>query len=214
VVHNFIDFEPFDRAKDIRGQFFEGEAPVVGFVGVFRPEKGIEYFLDMARVLLDQGTNVRFLAVGGESAVEDVGWFDRMQAHARAIGLGDMIRFTGSRTDIPDLMRSIDVLVVPSLNEGFGRVIVEANAVGVPAVGADAAGIPEVIEDGVTGFLVPPRDPRAMASVVARLLRDEPLRRRLRQTLPERARARFSPAKQMGLLEQVWTDALGYSSRA
>jgi glycosyltransferase involved in cell wall biosynthesis len=214
VVHNFIDFEPFEHARDIRSQFFPGGNPVVGFVGVFRPEKGIEYFLDMARLLLDERPDVRFLAVGGESAVEDVGWFDRMRAHARAIGLGDRIHFTGSRTDIPDLMRSIDVLVVPSLNEGFGRVIVEANAVGVAAVGADAAGIPEVIEDGVTGYLVPPRDVPAMASVVGRLLDDEPLRRRLRQTLPERVRARFAPGTQMALLQQAWTDALGYSSRA
>jgi glycosyltransferase involved in cell wall biosynthesis len=214
VVHNFIDFEPFDRAKDIRDQFFAGGGPIVGFVGVFRPEKGIEYFLDMARLLLVQRPDVRFLAVGGESAVEDIGWFDRMRAQAQAIGLGDRIHFTGSRTDIPDLMRSIDVLVVPSLNEGFGRVIVEANAVGVPAVGADAAGIPEVIEDGVTGFLVPPRDAAAMASVVQRLLGDEPLRQRLRLTLPERVRARFAPAAQMALLQQAWTDAVAYSKRA
>lgn len=214
VVHNFIDVEPFDRAIDIRQQFFPDAPLVVGFVGVFRPEKGIEYFLDMARLLLDKRPNVRFLAVGGESAVEDIGWFDRMRAHAQAIGLGSRIHFTGSRTDIPDLMRSIDVLVVPSLSEGFGRVIVEANAAGVPAVGADAAGIPEVIEDGVTGYLVPPRDPQAMASVVERLLADESLRRRLRQTLPERVRARFAPARQMALLQQAWTDALSHSSRA
>jgi glycosyltransferase involved in cell wall biosynthesis len=214
VVHNFIDVEPFDRARDIRGQFFEGGGPVVGFVGVFRPEKGIEYFLDMARILLERNPHVRFLAVGGESAVEDIGWFDRMRAHANAIGLGDRIHFTGSRTDIPDVMRSIDVLVVPSVNEGFGRVIVEANAVGVPAVGADAAGIPEVIEDGVTGYLAPPRDAPAMATAVARILADEGLRQRLRETLPERVRTRFAPATQMALLQQAWTDALDYSKRA
>ncbi len=214
VVHNFIDFEPFDRAKDIRDQFFAGPGPIVGFVGVFRPEKGIEYFLDMARLLLDRRPDVRFLAVGGESAVQDIGWFDRMRAHASALGLGDRIHFTGTRPDIPDLMRSIDVLVVPSLNEGFGRVIVEANAVGVPAVGANAAGIPEVIEHGVTGYLAPARDVPAMAAVVARLLDDEPLRRQLRQTLPERVRTRFAPATQMALLQQAWIDALSYRRRA
>lgn len=214
VVHNFIDFEPFDQATDIRNRFFSGTGPVVGFVGVFRPEKGIEYFLDMARLVLDQRPDARFLAVGGESAVQNMGWFDRMRAHAHAVGLGDRIHFTGSRTDIPDLMRSIDVLVVPSLNEGFGRVIVEANAVGVPAVGANAAGIPEVIEHGVTGYLVPPREAPAMASVVLRLLADRPLLERLRQTLPQRVRLRFSPATQMALLQQAWADAMSYSRRA
>jgi glycosyltransferase involved in cell wall biosynthesis len=214
VVYNFIDVEPFERATDLRAQFFQTAGPMVGFVGVFRPEKGIEYFLDMARLLLDRRPDVRFLAVGGESAVEDVGWFDRMRAHARAIGLGDRIHFTGSRTDIPDLMKSIDVLVVPSLHEGFGRVILEANAAGVPAVGADAAGIPEVIEHGVTGWLVPPKDATAMAAAVEHLLDDEPLRARLRLTLPQRVRDRFSPAAQMTLLQQAWDDALDETKRA
>jgi glycosyltransferase involved in cell wall biosynthesis len=214
VVYNFIDPEPFERARDIRAQFFQTGGPIVGFVGVFRPEKGIEYFLDMAKLLLERRPGLRFLAVGGESAVEDVGWFDRMRAHAGAIGLGDRIHFTGSRADIPDVMKSIDVLVVPSLYEGFGRVIVEANAAGVPAVGADAAGIPEVIEHGVTGLLVPPRDASAMAVAVEHLLDDEPFRARLRQTLPVRVRERFSPAAQMALLQQAWADALEESSRA
>jgi glycosyltransferase involved in cell wall biosynthesis len=214
VVYNFIDVEPFERATDIRAQFFQTGGPIVGFVGVFRPEKGIEYFLDMARLLLDRRPDVRFLAVGGESAVENIGWFDRMRAHARTIGLGDRIHFTGSRADVPDLMKSIDVLVVPSFHEGFGRVILEANAAGIPAVGADAVGIPEVIEHGVTGWLVPPKDATAMAAAVERLLDDEPQRARLRLTLPQRVRDRFSPAAQMAMLQQAWADALDDTRRA
>jgi glycosyltransferase involved in cell wall biosynthesis len=208
VIHNFIDAAPFAAASDIRSAFFPDRPPVIGFVGVFRPEKGIEYFLEMARLVGLVRPDVRFLAVGGESAVQDVGWFEKMRALARELGLDDRVHFTGQRTDVPDLMRSIDVLVVPSLNEGFGRVIVEANAAGVPAVGVDAAGIPEVIHDGITGALVPPRDAAAMASAVLRLLDDADLRDRMKRTLPEFVRQNFSPEAKIAQLEAAWRDAL------
>ena len=113
VVPNFIDFPSFHAPRDIRQTFFPTRPPVVGFVGVFRPEKGIEYFLDMARRVHDTRPDVRFLAVGGESSVADIGWFDRMRAYAGSLGLGEVVHFTGTRTDIADLMASMDVVVVP-----------------------------------------------------------------------------------------------------
>ena len=209
VVFNFIDFTSFDRAQDRRRALFPQGGPVVGFLGVFRPEKGIEYFLEMARQLAARRGELRFLLVGGESSVADIGWLPKMKALAADLGIADRCVFTGERTDVADMMKSMDVLVVPSLNEGFGRVIVEANAVGIPVVGADAAGIPEVIEDGVTGWLVPPRDAEAMAAAVGRILDDEAWRRKVAETAPIRVRERFSAMAQMRLLEQAFDDALG-----
>jgi glycosyltransferase involved in cell wall biosynthesis len=208
AIYNFIDFARFDLATDRRAELMPGDGPIVGFVGVFRPEKGIEYFLEMARLLTERRKDVRFLLVGGESAVADVGWFPRMRELAAALGLADRTLFTGSRTDIADLMKSMDVLVVPSLNEGFGRVIVEANAVGVPVVGANAAGIPEVIEEGLTGFLVAPRDPHGMADTVNRILDDPAWRAKVAAFAPARVRDRFSRATQMQLFERALLDAL------
>ena len=208
VVYNFIDFERFATGVDRRHDFFGGSPPVVGFLGVFRPEKGIEYFLQMAARLSVSRPDVRFLAVGGESAVDDIGWFPKMQRYAAELGIDKLVHFAGPREDVPDMMRSMDVLVVPSLNEGFGRVIIEANASGVPVVGANAAGIPEVIDDGRTGLLVPPRDPEAMAAAAARLLDDVNWRRLLAVELPRSACERFSPERQMSALHAAWIDAL------
>ncbi len=208
VVYNFVDFARFAGARDRRTEFFAAGTPVVGFLGVFRPEKGIEYFLQMAARLAASRPDIRFLAVGGESAVNDIGWFPKMRAHAQELGIGDRVHFTGSRDDVPDMMRSMDVLVVPSLNEGFGRVIIEANAVGIPVVGANAAGIPEVIEDGKTGLLVPPKDAEAMAAAVARLLDDDVWRRQMATALPSIVSARFAPARQMEELQRAWSDAI------
>lgn len=214
VVHNFIDFASFDGARDRRREIFGEHPPVVGFLGVFRPEKGIEYYLQMARLVAATRPDVRFLAVGGESAVSDIGWYPRMRQLAVDLGIESLVHFTGSRDDVPDMMKSMDVLVVPSLNEGFGRVIIEANAVGVPVVGADAAGIPEVIEHGRTGLLVPPRDAEGMADAVIRLLDDTTWRRCLSHDLPDWVRARFSPQGQMQALQKAWSDAMEYRSRA
>lgn len=213
VVHNFIDFARFDSAADRRREFFPQAGPVVGFLGVFRPEKGIEYFVEMAGHIARVRPDVRFLAVGGESAVSDIGWFPKMREYASGLGLDGVMHFTGSREDVPDMMKSMDVLVVPSLHEGFGRVILEANAVGVPVVGADAAGIPEVIDHGRTGLLVPPRDSRGLADAVLRLLDDSGWRDRLARELPAWVRTRFSPERQMLALQQAWADALASKTR-
>ena len=211
VVYNFVDLDRFARGRDIRQQFFGGHPRVVGFVGVFRPEKGIEYFLQMARVVHALHPDVRFLAVGGESAVEDLGWLERMKQLAVDLGLADVVCFPGSRDDIPDVVHSIDLLVVPSLNEGFGRVIVEAAAAGVPAVGANAAGIPEVIRDGATGVLVPPRDGAAIAKAVEALLDDPERLRRFGEHARADARERFAPASQIAKLQGAWAEALGHT---
>jgi glycosyltransferase involved in cell wall biosynthesis len=208
VVSNFVDFARFVPGPDRRTEFFPQRCAVVGFVGIFRPEKGIEYFLDMAKIVRATRPDVRYLAVGGESAVRDRGWFEKMRGYAAEIGVADVICFTGSRSDIPAIMRSVDVLVVPSLNEGFGLVIVEANAVGTPVIGANAAGIPEVIEDGVTGLLVPPRDPVAMAAAVLRVLDDSAWRARVAALAPRRVRERFAPDQQVAAIAAIWRGAL------
>ena len=213
VIPNFVDFSTFQAPRHVPTSLFPGH-PVVGFVGVFRPEKGIEFFLDMAKLIHQRRPDVRFLLVGGESAVANIGWFDRMRAYAGSLALGDACQFTGERSDIADLLATMDVVVVPSLNEGFGRVIVEANAVGKLVVGADAAGIPEVIEPGVSGLLAPPRDGAALAAAVSRILDDESWRRRASEELPTATRARFSPDALMARLQQAWDDALAYKRRA
>ena len=208
VAYPCIDFERFAAGPDRRGEFFAPGVPLVGFVGMFRPEKGIEYFLDMAAILRVQQPAVRYLAVGDESPGAGRDWLAQMRRHAATGGVADVVHFTGLRTDIPEIMRTLDVLVVPSLCEGFGRVVVEANAVGVPVVGFDAWGIPEALEDGVTGVLVPPRDAVATAAAVRRVLDDAAWRAQVAAIAPARVRARFSPAAQVQAIEATWRQAL------
>jgi glycosyltransferase involved in cell wall biosynthesis len=204
VVYNFVDFDRFGPGPDLRRELAGGDHPLVGFVGIFRPEKAVEDFLEMARIVRARRPEVRFAAVGGDSPRAVRSWWAEMKRRAVEIGVADVVRFTGPRADVPTIMRSLDVLVVPSLNEGFGRVILEANAVGKPVVGSAAAGIPEVIEDGVTGLLAPPRDPQALASAVLRILEDGAWRARVAAVAPARVRERFSPRRQVAAIEEIW----------
>jgi glycosyltransferase involved in cell wall biosynthesis len=89
------------------------------------------------------------------------------------------VRFVGRRQDVPEVLRSLDVLVNASEAEPFGLSVLEAQASGVAVVGTDAGGIPDFVEHGVTGLLVPPDDASAMADALGRLVADADLRRRL-----------------------------------
>jgi glycosyltransferase involved in cell wall biosynthesis len=208
VVYNFVDLERFGPGPDARAEFFAGHPPVVGFVGTFRPEKRVEDFLAMAKLVAARRPEVRFLAAGGDSRRRGDGGLEAMRRQAAAVGIGGVVHFTGGRTDIPEIMRSLDVLVVPSLNEGFGRVIIEANAVGKPVVACNAAAIPEVVEEGETGFLVPVRNPPALAEAVLRVLDDHHWRSRVAMIAPARVRERFAPDRQVAALEAIWRRAI------
>ncbi len=208
VVYNCVDFAAFGPGADHRGAFFPAGTPLVGFVGTFRPEKGVDIFLDMARHLRAARPDVRFLAVGGDSLAAPPGELERMQRYAAALGVTEVVRFLGLRTDIAEIMRTLDVLVVPSRVEGFGRVIVEANAVGTPVVATRVGGIPEILDEGETGWLVPPESPIALADAVARVLSDAAWRARVAAIAPARVRARFAPAQQVRAIEAIWRGAL------
>jgi L-malate glycosyltransferase len=91
------------------------------------------------------------------------------------LGLGQRIVFTGFRGDVPDLLSEVAISVLPSLSEGTSNTLLESMAAGVPVIATRVGGNPEVIEDGVSGLLVPPRDSAALAAAMDRLLEDESL---------------------------------------
>lgn len=131
-----------------------------------------------------------------------------MRRYAVEHGLADVMHFTGTRTDIAALMHRMDVLVVPSHTEGFGRVLIEANAVGRPVVANAVGAVPEVVEDGITGVLVPAGDTAVMAAAVLRVPDDPAWRAAVAAQAPARVRARFSPTTQVPALEAVWQHVL------
>jgi glycosyltransferase involved in cell wall biosynthesis len=167
---------PFDKAADW----------TIGVVGRISPEKGQLEFLDAAALLRPEFPRLRFVLIG------TIGWsaqkyFDRVQARARDLN----VELMGWKDDITSIFSGLDLLVVPSKEEAMGRVLVEAFSAGVPVVAFPVGGIPEVVTDNETGFLVDHPTPRALAARIRELLRmdTEALRgisRRARQTWEDR----------------------------
>jgi glycosyltransferase involved in cell wall biosynthesis len=140
--------------------------PVTAFVGRLSPEKGPQYLLQAVPQVLAAQSAARFLIVGeGPQRAE-------LEALTRRLGLEGSVRFLGYRDDVSVLFALSNVVVVPSLREAFGLVLLEAMAQARPVVATRVGGIPEVVEAGLTGLLVPPADPTALAQAILDLLQN------------------------------------------
>lgn len=151
-------------------------------VANLRPEKGYDVLLDATRLLADRDLPIRIAAVG-RGPLREV-----MRARHHDLALGDRFQFLGQRDDVLELLTGADAFVLPSLHEGLPVALMEATSVGLPIVATDVGGVPQVLENGIDGLLVPPGDPRRLAEAMERLALDPELRERLGQ----RARLRSS----------------------
>lgn len=150
-------------------------AKIVTMVGALHPGKDHETFLSSAEQVARSVEDVYFLIVGrGSERYTNI-----IRQRIRDLQLESRVRLLGWRDDVPDLMAASDVLVVSSEKESFGLTAIEALAVETPVVSTRCGGPEEILEDGVTGLLVPVKDPLAMAGAIVRLLSDPILARRL-----------------------------------
>jgi glycosyltransferase involved in cell wall biosynthesis len=179
----------------------EGD-PVVGFIGRLVPQKGLTYLLAAAEVLQIRYPNIRFVIVGDGPLGKE------MKAATVSFG-NNRCLFLGERSDVPSLLALFDVLAVPSDWEPFGIVNLEAMAAAKPVVAFDVDGIPEAIVHGKTGLLVPHRDSRALASAIAQLLDDAPLRRRMGAAGRRRVEQSFDVRDMTQAFESLYETATG-----
>lgn len=219
-------YDPVDTGR------FQGTAPnhskrrefgarpgtsLVGQIAHLTPWKGHELFLTIARAVLDAGVDARFVVAGGSiyATQGHGGYAEKLTQRIRELGLGDRVAFLGARSDVPEILNSLDVLVhCPTAPEPFGRVVAEAQAAGRAVVAARCGGIPEIVEDGVTGLLVERGDAGAFSSAVVRLLGDRPLRERLGDTGRQQAVDRFGVDRHVTAVLAAYQTVLGPAWRA
>lgn len=210
VVHNGVDPDAFPYRPERDGRpalaaelGIEPGDRVVGILAVFRPEKDHETFLRAARLVLDRVPRARFILAGdgpGRTALE---------ALTAQLGIEDRVVFAGLRSDVSAVLACLDVAVLSSFTiECFPYAILEAMAMGVPAVCTAVGGLPEMIDDGVTGRLVPPRDPAALADGIVDVLGDEPRRREMGAAARRRLEERFTLARSAAETERVIAEAV------
>jgi glycosyltransferase involved in cell wall biosynthesis len=143
---------------------------IVGIVGRLEHWKGQDVFLRAASQIAPAFPDARFLVVGGTTHGFEGSYPDQVRALAATLGIADRVHFTGQLDDVFGWLDAMDVVVHASHSEAFGRVVVEAMALGKAVVATNLGGPSEIVEDGRSGLLIPPKDPAAMAAALAALL--------------------------------------------
>ena len=192
VVHEGVEIERIERAPalDLHREFdLPPGCPIAGNVAALVPHKGQRHLVDAAARLIREVPDARVLIVG---AGELEGALARQ---VRRLRLDGKVILTGFRSDVPSVLKGLDLFVMSSVTEGLGTSVLDAMAAGLAVVGTRAGGIPESVVDGSTGLLTPPGDAPALARAIADLLRDAPRRRAFGAAGRRRARAEFGAGR-------------------
>lgn len=194
-IHYGLDTRtrPLDRGRahsTLRAEVgIAGDAPVVGMVCRLIEQKGVVYGLRAFAQVAEAFPTANLVIAG------DGGLRGALEAEAKQAGLSERVHFLGWRGDIPALMAGLDILLAPSLWEGFGLVLLEAMAQQTAIIGSRVSAIPEVVREAETGLLVPPRDVDGLAEALRQLLGDAPLRQHMGLMGRDRLEEHFSATK-------------------
>ncbi|WP_245677635.1 glycosyltransferase [Nocardia acidivorans] len=201
VIYNGVDPSAFEIADGRAAVAEAGIGPddlVVGIIAALRPEKDHATFLEAARLVAEKLPAAKFLIVG------DGPMRAAIEARVAASALGDRVVMAGNRPDIATLLRALDVFVLSSYSvECFPMALLEAMAAARPAVCTAVGGIPEMIADGETGYLVPPRDPAELARRLIEVLSDTPARKRMGLAARARVEMNFTLKSSIAVAEQA-----------
>jgi len=184
IIYDGIDLQEFHPGVDgdnLRRELkIKDEVPLIGMVGRIHPRKGHIYFIEAAKMIKEGVPEAKFVVVGWiDSEFKPyVEFLESLKKRIRELGLENDFYFLGNRRDVANVMKALTVHVMPSASskqpEPFGRVVVEAMAVGTPVVASNDGGAAEII-DADCGILVPPKDPKAIATAVSKIIKDKNL---------------------------------------
>ena len=196
-----FDVEAFDTAQPSSSAHLvlgDASQPVIGVVGRLSPEKGHRYLIAGMTDILAHVPQARLWIVG------DGPLRSKLEAQVRRLNLDERVTFLGYQRDVFAHLARIDILVVPSLSEAFSLVTVEGMAMARPVVGTRVGGIPEIILDGETGLLVPPRDRAALAQACQYLVMHPETGREMGRRGRERVLSHFHPAQFVASHERLY----------
>jgi glycosyltransferase involved in cell wall biosynthesis len=206
VVPNATNLDRFrslpTRADARRSLDLPQDAPILICVASLIEHKGQAYLIEAMRTVRSELPEARLLLAGRDRSQTD------LPALAERHGVADCVSFLGSRDDVAMLLAASDLSVLPSLREGFPLSLLETAAAGLPTVASSVGGIPETVEDGVAGLLVPPRDPAALAEAILTVLRDPIKLEAMGEAARKRAAREFDIRVVARRIEDLYTSML------
>jgi glycosyltransferase involved in cell wall biosynthesis len=207
VVHDGVGDE---AVPGLKPDHDSQKTPLLGLVGRLSPWKGQHIFLEAAAEVRKHFPEARFQIIGSAMFGEEE-YEAKVRKLCETLGLSDCVEFTGYRKDVPALIGQLDILVHASTTgEPFGQVVVEGMVAGKPVVATNGGGVPEIVQDGVTGWLVPMGESAPMAEAILRLLQDPERAAQMgtagRQRVLENFTIELTAQRVQEVYEQFWSD--------
>lgn len=207
LIQNCVDCVPPERIPDLSDYGVKKDHRLIGTVGNVRRVKNQEMFIDgMSKVLLNR-EDVLSLIVG-QSILDESDLPEKLASRIEELGLTGKVILAGFRSDVPELLHRLSVFCLTSISEGTPNVILEAMAAARPVVATRVGGIPDLVEDNVTGFLVEPGDVDGFANAVKRLLDDPALAERMGCAGQEKVKRDYSCQAITRQLEQIYKQVI------
>lgn len=209
VIHNAVDSQklrrPVSKGLGLRKELRVRSADkLIGIVGNLSPGKGQLELINAFAEVLQSVTNAALLIVGAALFNRDDGYQQRLLTQTRALGIADRVRFLGQRNDVPEIMRSLDLLVLNSQSEAFPLVALEGLACGVPILSTTVGGVPELITHGENGWLIPAGNQNKLTQAIVSLIEQPDLRARLAKNGQQHVAQKFTVDKFITRLEALW----------
>lgn len=204
VLPNGIDYQKFYDSS-LSKQYSSNKKLIIGTVCRLEPQKGLSYLLLAMRIILTKFPQTRLEIVGDGSLLEE------LQNLSKKLGISNSVFFFGKFTDVIPFYNRMDIFVLPSLYEGFGIVLLEAMAAGVPVIATNVDGIKEVIIHGESGILVPPKNPEAIANAVINIIENPQIAGDLIEQGFKRSKL-FDIQEHLLKLENLYKSLLGVES--
>jgi glycosyltransferase involved in cell wall biosynthesis len=212
VILNAVDGNLFCRSRGNKGSLLpflnEGQTLIAVLANMNIETKGHQDLVEAARKICEDFPRVRFVLIGDGCKRAGI------EQKVRELGLEEYFVFLGRRNDVPELLSCCNLSVLPSWAEGLPNAVIESLAAGLPVVATKVGGIPEIIEDGKSGLLVPAHDPASLANAILRVLNDTELARRLGRAGRERAQEVFSFERLLSETTNLYEEGLAQKSAA
>ncbi len=216
TVYNAVDaseFCPGEKYNSFRKKYkFSRNDFLIGIIGRIDVWKGHLDLIEAAGLLKSVVENIRVVVVGDDSWTKDARFITKLKDKIKKLGLQDKVTFTGFQKDIPMVLRSLDLVVIPSRNEPFGRLIIESIAVGTPVIGARTGGMPEIIGERKLGFLFKSGDSRDLARVMREVYEKRYMLKSFIKAEAEKVKKDFLPTTYSSKIQIIFEKVLDHEN--